>query len=56
VLTSKGEKVLGELALHHHDEIRSAGPELVAALRRIMREGSESAFLHPPSSREKGKS
>jgi DNA-binding MarR family transcriptional regulator len=39
-LTSKGEKVLGELALHHHDEIRSAAPELVAALRRIMREGS----------------
>jgi DNA-binding MarR family transcriptional regulator len=39
-LTPKGEKVLGELALHHHDEIRSAAPELVAALRRIMREGS----------------
>ncbi|MGA7927091.1 MAG: MarR family transcriptional regulator [Candidatus Sulfotelmatobacter sp.] len=40
-LTSKGEKVLGELALHHHDELRSAGPELVAALRRIMREGND---------------
>jgi DNA-binding MarR family transcriptional regulator len=39
-LTPKGEKVLSELALHHHDEIRSAAPELVAALRRIMREGS----------------
>ena len=45
-LTSKGEKVLGELALHHHDELRSAGPELVAALRRIMREGNETASSH----------
>ena len=45
-LTPKGEKVLGELALHHHDEIRLAAPELVAALRRIMREGSEAALSH----------
>jgi DNA-binding MarR family transcriptional regulator len=41
-LTPRGEKVLSELALHHHDELRSAGPELVAALRRIMREGNDS--------------
>jgi DNA-binding MarR family transcriptional regulator len=40
-LTAKGEKVLGELALHHHDELRSTGPELVTALQRIMREGNE---------------
>lgn len=40
-LTAKGEKTLGELALHHHDELRSAGPELANALRRIMREGGE---------------
>lgn len=45
-LTAKGEKVLGELALHHHDELRSAGPDLVAALRRIMREGGDAAFLN----------
>jgi DNA-binding MarR family transcriptional regulator len=45
-LTAKGEKVLGELALHHHDEIRLAGPELVTALRRIMREGQEAAVSH----------
>ena len=38
-LTAQGEKILGELALHHHDELLSAGPELVTALRRIMREG-----------------
>jgi len=52
-LTPKGEKVLGELALHHHDELRLAAPELVAALRRIMREGSDAAFLHSVSSHEK---
>ncbi len=40
-LTPKGEKVLGELALHHHDELLRAGPELVAALRRVMRESGE---------------
>jgi DNA-binding MarR family transcriptional regulator len=48
-LTSKGERVLGELALHHRDELRSAGPELVAALRRIMRGGSDAKLT--PSGR-----
>ncbi len=38
-LTPKGEKVLAELALHHQGELRSAGPALVAALRRIMLAG-----------------
>jgi DNA-binding MarR family transcriptional regulator len=42
-LTPKGEGVLSELALHHHDELRSAGPELVAALRRIMRGGGNAS-------------
>jgi len=54
-LTSKGEKVLGELALHHHDELRLAAPELVAALRRIMREGNDAPALHWTLSPEKGK-
>ena len=40
-LTPKGERVLGELALHHHDELQSAAPGLVAALRRVMRGGAE---------------
>ena len=35
-LTSKGEKVLAELALHHLEELQEAAPELVAALRRVM--------------------
>jgi len=42
-LTPKGERVLGELALHHHEELRSAGPSLVAALRRVMSGEKESA-------------
>jgi DNA-binding MarR family transcriptional regulator len=54
-LTPKGEKILGELALHHHDEIRCAGPALVAALRRIMREGTDAAFLQSASSPQEGK-
>jgi DNA-binding MarR family transcriptional regulator len=54
-LTPKGEKVLSELALHHHDEIRSAGPALVTALRRIMWEGGDAVFLQSASSPEKGK-
>jgi DNA-binding MarR family transcriptional regulator len=37
-LTPKGERVLGELALHHHEELRSASPDLVAALQRLMPE------------------
>jgi DNA-binding MarR family transcriptional regulator len=35
-LTGKGERVLEELAQHHHEELRSAAPGLVAALRRLM--------------------
>ena len=34
-LTAKGERVLAELALHHHEELKNAAPKLVAALRRV---------------------
>jgi DNA-binding MarR family transcriptional regulator len=54
-LTPKGEKVLAELALHHHDELRSAGPELVTALRRIMREGSDASPQHSAPPLDRGK-
>lgn len=54
-LTARGEKVLSELALHHQQELRSAGPELVTALRRVMRAGGESAVA-PPASQKKTKS
>ena len=36
-LTPKGERVLAELARHHHEELQSAAPSLVAALRKVMR-------------------
>lgn len=54
-LTPKGERVLAELALHHHDELRSAGPELVTALRRIMREGSDASPQHSTPPLDRGK-
>lgn len=37
-LTPKGERILGELALHHHEELRTAAPTLVGALRRLMQD------------------
>jgi DNA-binding MarR family transcriptional regulator len=36
-LTPKGERVLAELALHHHEQLQDAAPRLVAALRRVMK-------------------
>jgi DNA-binding MarR family transcriptional regulator len=39
-LTSKGERTLAELARHHQNELRTAGPGLVAALRRLMQGGN----------------
>jgi DNA-binding MarR family transcriptional regulator len=53
-LTPKGEKVLSELAMHHHEELRSSGPELVTALRRIMHAGEENQHGSSPSLHEKG--
>lgn len=34
-LTPKGEQVLTGLAMHHHDQLKTAGPMLVAALQRL---------------------
>jgi len=52
-LTPKGERVLEELALHHHEELRTAGPSLVSALRRVMRKGMEPVPERPASVRER---
>jgi len=46
-LAPKGEKILAELARHHQEELRSAGPELAAALRRVMRDGIETDHPKP---------
>jgi DNA-binding MarR family transcriptional regulator len=54
-LTPKGEIVLSELALHHHDELRSTGPELVAALQRIMQDGNDAPAMRSTLPQEKGK-
>ena len=37
-LTAKGERILGQLALHHHEELKNAAPKLVGALRRVTRD------------------
>jgi DNA-binding MarR family transcriptional regulator len=55
-LTPKGQKLLAQLALHHHEELRSAGPELVAALRRVMREGNDALPQHSTVAHEKDRS
>jgi DNA-binding MarR family transcriptional regulator len=36
-LTPKGDAALGQLSLHHWQELRAAGPALVAALEALMR-------------------
>jgi DNA-binding MarR family transcriptional regulator len=35
-LTSKGDKVLAELSMHHRNELRAAGRELVHVLRNLL--------------------
>jgi DNA-binding MarR family transcriptional regulator len=37
-LTPRGDKLLQELALHHRSELREVGPDLVAALKRVVRD------------------
>jgi len=37
-LTSKGDKVLSELSMHHRNELRAAGRELVRVLRNLLGE------------------
>jgi DNA-binding MarR family transcriptional regulator len=34
-LTGKGERILAELALYHREQLRSTGPELLAALHLV---------------------
>ena len=42
-LTQKGERVLGHLALHHHEALQNAAPALVGALRRVTRQKRRAA-------------
>ena len=42
-LTSRGEKVLRELTLHHREELRSQGPALLESLDQLVSPGKGSA-------------
>jgi DNA-binding MarR family transcriptional regulator len=54
-LTSKGEKLLQELALHHREELRESGPALISALRKALREpGGESAASKARAAKARG--
>lgn len=35
-LTTKGEKLLRDLSLHHREELKTAGADLVGALKKLM--------------------
>jgi len=49
-LTTKGDKVLRELSVSHQDELRTAGPALVAALKKMMGNvRTAENRKHPPS-------
>jgi DNA-binding MarR family transcriptional regulator len=52
-LTSRGEKVLRDLSLHHRAELRSAGPALVTALRRAMQGARDSNGYHAQAAARK---
>jgi DNA-binding MarR family transcriptional regulator len=52
-LTPKGERILAELALHHHEELRTAAPTLVAALRRLMQGANGAAPKQSAASHQK---
>jgi len=55
-LTPRGEQVLRELTLHHREELRSAAPALIAALRRVSgranQQPSKRAVAKPRSAAE----
>ncbi len=42
-LTSRGERVLSDLAMHHRAELKEMGQDLVAALKKVLRDQSSSA-------------
>src|SRR4051812_12726223 len=42
-LTPKGERLLQELGVHHRNEIREMGPELVASLKKVLRDSENDA-------------
>lgn len=53
-LTQKGERLLQELALHHRSEIREMGPELVASLKKVLRDSDNDPDGAPRRARPRG--
>jgi DNA-binding MarR family transcriptional regulator len=45
-LTSKGERVLKELSLHHREELRSQGPALLEVLQQLVADNRALARKH----------
>jgi DNA-binding MarR family transcriptional regulator len=45
-LTSKGERVLKELSLHHREELRSQGPALLEVLQQLVSDSRALARKH----------
>lgn len=43
-LTAKGERTLQDLSLHHKTELQQQGPQLVAALRQVMKTREKKAL------------
>ncbi|MGH9544863.1 MAG: MarR family winged helix-turn-helix transcriptional regulator [Terriglobales bacterium] len=48
-LTREGEHVLRELSLHHTSELRSKGPALLRALKRVTNQDSSARSSNPSS-------
>lgn len=46
-LTGRGDRILQELTLHHREELRSAAPALISALRRVA--GPEKSSTRKPT-------
>jgi len=53
-LTPKGERLLQELAIHHRSEIREMGPELVASLKKVLRDSEIESEAAPRKPRPRG--
>jgi DNA-binding MarR family transcriptional regulator len=50
-LTPKGERILTQLVRHHHNELRTAGPTLVDALRRVVPKQARPVRKKPKSAK-----
>lgn len=48
-LTGRGEKILRDLSVHHRDELKTAGPALVDALKKMMSTVRRAADKKTPS-------